>query len=101
MRDSAKALEHATKANEQKGEKDVVILEVVAAAHVAAGNFEEAVKWQTEAVEIGHAAAAISAKCRLKPPKTNQRFRLQRLRRADQKEPNQEEVNKNLSCSDE
>jgi Tfp pilus assembly protein PilF len=50
-RDGKKAIEQATQACELGGSKDPYLAEVRAAAHAEAGDFEQAVEWQTKAVK--------------------------------------------------
>jgi tetratricopeptide (TPR) repeat protein len=51
VRDGAKALEHAKKADELPGRSIGFALEVMAAARAEVGQFDEAVKWQKKALE--------------------------------------------------
>jgi hypothetical protein len=50
-RDGAKAVELATKACEKDGFQSADHLDTLAAAHAEAGNFDEAVKWETRAID--------------------------------------------------
>jgi tetratricopeptide (TPR) repeat protein len=52
VRDGRKAVEYATKACDLTDWKDPNCLGTLAAAHAEAGNFDEAVKWQKEALKF-------------------------------------------------
>jgi hypothetical protein len=58
LRDPAKALAFALKAARLTAEKDPRILDTLAAAHAASGDFASALRWQTLAVERGSSASA-------------------------------------------
>ncbi|HKI35481.1 MAG TPA: tetratricopeptide repeat protein [Gemmataceae bacterium] len=53
VRDGKRAVELATKACELSEWEDAEHVSTLAAAHAECGNFKEAVKWQTKAIEIG------------------------------------------------
>jgi tetratricopeptide (TPR) repeat protein len=53
LRDGKRAVQLATKACELADWEDANDLENLAAAHAECGRFEEAVKWQAKAVELG------------------------------------------------
>jgi Flp pilus assembly protein TadD len=52
LRDGHRAVEAANRANELTGWKDPAILDTYAAAHAEAGDFENAVKWETKAIDL-------------------------------------------------
>jgi len=51
QRDGKRALEHAKRANELTGRKEEAQLSTLAAAYAELGQFDEAVKWMTKALE--------------------------------------------------
>src|SRR5207244_689234 len=51
FRDGAKAVAHAQKALELSDHKVVEWFAILAAAHAEAGNFEEAIRWQTQCID--------------------------------------------------
>jgi tetratricopeptide (TPR) repeat protein len=55
LRSPAKAMASAKRACELSGYRDRDSVQVLAALHAQAGNFEAAVKWQTRAVTMNHA----------------------------------------------
>lgn len=59
LRDPAKALAFAQKAVRLTAEKDPRILDTLAAAHAANGDFASALRWQTLAVERGASVSAV------------------------------------------
>ena len=80
-RDGAKAVENATRACELTQWKDSPCLGTVAAAYAELGEFEEAVYWQTRAIELATAAYdKAAAQSRLELYKAGQPFR-QELKR--------------------
>jgi Flp pilus assembly protein TadD len=52
LRDGHRAVEAATRAGELTGWKDPDVLDTCAAAHAEAGDFENAVKWETRAIDL-------------------------------------------------
>ncbi len=58
LRDPERAVVFAEKATRLTGEKDPRVLDTLAAAHAAGGDFESALRWQTLAVERGGAVSA-------------------------------------------
>ena len=51
-RDGKKAIEFATKASELTDWKDAAVLDTLATAYAETGNFDEAIKWQTKAIDM-------------------------------------------------
>lgn len=54
VRDGRRAVSHATKANELSKYSNPAFLETLAAAYALVGEFDNAVKWQAKAVDIGY-----------------------------------------------
>jgi Flp pilus assembly protein TadD len=52
LRDGHRAVEAANRAGELTGWKDPDVLDTYAAAHAEAGDFENAVKWETKAIDL-------------------------------------------------
>jgi serine/threonine-protein kinase len=52
LRDGHRAVEAATRACELTGWKEPDILDTCAASHAEAGNFDNAVKWETKAIDL-------------------------------------------------
>lgn len=52
IRDGAEAVQLATRAARHTGHKDPLVLSTLAAAHAEAGDFDSAVRWQTEAARL-------------------------------------------------
>jgi tetratricopeptide (TPR) repeat protein len=65
-RDAPKALIGAKRACELSGWKHFGPLDTLASAYAAAGKFDEAVKWQTKAVELAPEGAKADLRSRLK-----------------------------------
>jgi tetratricopeptide (TPR) repeat protein len=74
-RDGKKAVEHAAKACELSAWKDAGMIDTLAAAYAQAGDFDAAIKWQTEAVAIVPAAAKSDYQSRLDLYKAHQPYR--------------------------
>jgi tetratricopeptide (TPR) repeat protein len=76
FRDGKKALEYATKACELTEMKNSYFLDTLAAANAEAGKFEEAIKWEQKALEIGGLGKEeTGAKERLKTYEDNKPYR--------------------------
>jgi Zn-dependent membrane protease YugP/tetratricopeptide (TPR) repeat protein len=74
LRQGDQAVANATRALELAGGKPVEWLEVLAAAHAEAGNFEEAVKWQEKRLEGAHPEERDEAETRLNLYRKRQPF---------------------------
>ena len=62
LRDGKRAVELATKACELTEWKNAEMLATLAAAYAERGDFDEAVKWQKKAIELGNASKEFVAK---------------------------------------
>jgi protein O-mannosyl-transferase len=58
VRDGARAVELAAKANEVAGDKDAGVLDTLAAAYAEAGRFDDAVRTAQTAIELARGAGA-------------------------------------------
>jgi Zn-dependent membrane protease YugP/Tfp pilus assembly protein PilF len=76
LRQGEQAIANAVRALELAGGKPVEWLEVLAAAHAEAGNFEEAVKWQEKRLEEAHPEGRDEAEARLSLYRNRQPFRM-------------------------
>jgi tetratricopeptide (TPR) repeat protein len=75
-RDGTRAVASATRACELTGWKDPGVLDTCAAAHAEAGDFSQAVKWQTRAIDlVNDASRKESFRARLKLYQAGQPYR--------------------------
>ncbi|MCA9123551.1 MAG: hypothetical protein H6822_19155 [Planctomycetaceae bacterium] len=75
LRDGAGAIEHGTKACDLTNWRNFAYVDTVAAAYAEAGDFESAVKWQEEAIDLGDSYYAQDLRRRLRLYKANKPYR--------------------------
>ena len=77
-RNGKRAVEMATKACELSGWRDKGYLDTLAASHAEAGNFAEAVKWQSKAMELASEKEKVSYRSRLDLYKAGKPYHVER-----------------------
>ena len=77
LRDGKQAVEHATTACELTEWKFAAFLDTLAAAHAEAGDFEQAVKWAAQSVELATGSRKDEFKARLELYRSGKPFRQQ------------------------
>jgi tetratricopeptide (TPR) repeat protein len=75
LRDGAQAVELAERCCELSGYQVGATLDTLAAAYAEAGRFDDAVRWQTKAIELAPAAGKAELKTRLELYRAGKPFR--------------------------
>jgi tetratricopeptide (TPR) repeat protein len=75
LRNGTKAFEHASRACELSFWKNAAMLDTLAAAHAECGRFDEAIKWETKALELANKQQAVEYRPRLQLYQTNRPYR--------------------------
>ncbi len=75
LRDGPKGLEHASRACELTHWKNAGMLDTLAAAHAECGQFPEAIKWQTKALELANKRQTEEFRRRLQMYQTKRPYR--------------------------
>lgn len=75
LRSGSKGLEHASRACELSHWKNLAMLDTLAAAHAECGQFPEAIKWQTKALELANKRQTEEFRQRLQLYQKNQPYR--------------------------
>ena len=74
LRDGDQALRHAEHAASASGHRDFGVLDTLAAAHAESGDFENAVRWQSEAIRLAPESYKADLRSRLNFYQNSQPF---------------------------